>query len=152
MLKHASKIVTAYMRANPVPVTEIPSLISLVVGALERASAPVETERDLTPAVPIKRSVTAAAVICLECGAQQKTLRRHLQSAHGLTPDDYRARWNLPNDYPMVAPDYAERRSQLAKDAGLGRKRDGGDEAPESTPARKPGFRYPASRWSKTSG
>jgi predicted transcriptional regulator len=100
----------------------------------------------LSPAVPVSRSVTPDAVICLECGARQKTLRRHLSAAHDLSPEEYRARWNLPADYPLVAPEYAKRRSELALESGLGGKRP--PEATVTAPA-KPGFHYPASRWSK---
>lgn len=145
MLKHASKIVTAYVRANPVPVLEIPALITKVVNALERAAAPVEVAPELAPAVAVKKSVTPEAVICLECGAHQKTLKRHLHTAHDLSPEEYRGRWGLSSDYPMVAPNYAAKRSQLAKDAGLGRKP---DEQTGEDDAVKP-FRYPTNRWSK---
>lgn len=145
-IKLASKIVTAYLQSNPLPTSEIAGLILQVANALERVAAPVAAAPDLSPAVPVKKSVQPDALTCLECGARQKTLKRHLQLAHGLTPDAYRARWGLGSDYPMVAPDYAERRSQLAKDAGLGRK-------PAGTAAdkAKKGFQYPASRWSKPS-
>ncbi|HLO79248.1 MAG TPA: MucR family transcriptional regulator [Magnetospirillum sp.] len=147
-IKLASKIVTAYLRAHPLPVSEIPSLISSVATALERAASPVEPEAELSPAVPVRRSVTPNYITCLECGAEQRTLKRHLQTAHDLTPEEYRARWGLPADYPMVAPDYAAKRSQLAKDAGLGRKPKTVADSIEA-PAGKPGFQYPASRWAK---
>ncbi|HLO78747.1 MAG TPA: MucR family transcriptional regulator [Magnetospirillum sp.] len=147
-IKLASKIVTAYLQANPLPVSEIPSLISSVAIALERASAPVETAPELSPAVAVKKSVRPDAIICLECRAEQRTLKRHLQTAHDLSPEEYRARWGLGADYPMVAPDYAAKRSQLAKDAGLGRKPKTVADAIEA-PTGKPGFRYPASRWAK---
>lgn len=144
----AARIVTAYMRANPLPVTEIAALIASVANALERAATPVETAPEPSPAVAVKKSVRPDAVVCLECGAEQRTLKRHLHSAHGFTPDEYRDRWGLPADYPMVAPDYAAKRSQLAKDAGLGRKPKTVADSIEA-PAGKPGFQYPASRWAK---
>lgn len=154
MLKLASKIVTAYLRANPVPVSDIPFLISQVATALDRAAQPVETLPALTPAVPVKKSVRADSLICLECGAAQRTLKRHLQTAHGLSPEEYRARWGLGSDYPMAAPDYAAKRSQLAKDAGLGRKPgkvfEAGNE-PGAGKRQPQGFRYPASRWATPS-
>jgi predicted transcriptional regulator len=86
--------------------------------------------------VPIRRSVHPEYVVCLECGAKAKMLRRHLANAHNLTPADYRQRWTLPTDYPVVAPAYAARRSAFAKAAGFGRKRDAGGRA--SKRARKP--------------
>lgn len=151
-IKLASKIVTAYLRANPLPVDEVSALISSVVTALERVASPVEAAFEPVPAVPVKKSVRASAIICLECGAEQRSMKRHLQAAHGLSPDEYRARWGLGNDYPMVAPEYAAKRSQLAKDAGLGRKPKsaGGESGPVNSI--EPGFRYPASRWGKPKG
>lgn len=150
-VKLASKIVTAYLRANPLPVQQVPTLLAEIAHALDMAAAPQQAAVALSPAVPVARSVTPDAVICLECGAHQKTLRRHLQSAHGLSPEEYRAQWNLPADYPMVAPNYAKQRSQLARDAGLGRKpanEKAGTPSTTAEPAAK-GFSYPASRWAK---
>lgn len=144
---------TAYLRANRLPVQEVPALLAEITHALERAAAPVQPAAAISPAVPVAKSVTPDAVICLECGARQKTLRRHLHSAHGVSPEEYRAQWGLPSDYPMVAPNYAKQRSQLARDAGLGRKPASEAVETEPNPAGKPskGFSYPASRWSKPS-
>lgn len=100
-------------------------LISEVRAALEAPVAAPAVEappEELKPAVPIRKSVTADAIICLEDGKSFKSLKRHLRTVFGLTPDQYRERWSLPSDYPMVAPNYSAKRSQLAKDNGLGRK------------------------------
>ncbi len=121
-----ANIVSAYVSNNPVASAEIPALISQVYSALTRVSnggpvaAPAEPPK---PAVPIKRSVTAEYIVCLEDGKRFKSLKRHLRTQYGLTPDQYRAKWNLPPDYPMVSHNYAEARSQLAKQMGLGQQR-----------------------------
>jgi len=146
-IKLAARIVAAYVSHNELPVSQIPALITQVAAALERASLPDEAAPELTPAVPVKKSLRADAIICLECGAEQRTLKRHLQSAHDLAPEEYRERWGLGSEYPMVAPEYAAQRSQLAKDAGLGRKHKADEPGPDN--GAKPGFQYPASRWSK---
>jgi|AGTN01.1.fsa_nt_gi Predicted transcriptional regulator len=145
----ASKIVNAYLQANTLPMQQIPALIVEVAQALKQVGTPAPQTVPPVPAVPVGRSVTADAVICLECGVRQKTLRRHLSAAHDLSPEQYRARWNLPSDYPLVAPDYAKRRSELALESGLGGRR--AAETAETAAETKPGFRYPASRWSKPS-
>lgn len=150
MHRLAARIVTAYVRSNPLPVADVPVLLSQVVAALERASTGVEAVPELSPAVPVKKSITPEAIICLECGARQKSMRRHIRTSHGMSPEEYRARWGLGSDYPMVAPDYADRRSQLAKASGLGRKPEKSVEPAQPEPAKgKAGFSYPASRWSK---
>ena len=119
-------IVSAYVSGNTVSSAEIPALISQVYSALMRLSngtavaAPVGP---LTPAVPIKRSITPEYLICLEDGKKFKSLKRHLRTQYQMAPDQYRAKWNLPADYPMVAPKYAAVRSQLAKQMGLGQQR-----------------------------
>ena len=87
------------------------------------AAAPAQPAEAPSPAVSVDQSIIGDFLICLECGLQFKTLKRHLRTAHGLSPDEYRAKWNLPDDYPMVAPNYAQRRSDFAKKIGLGRKR-----------------------------
>jgi predicted transcriptional regulator len=121
-----ANIVSAYVSNNTVASAEIPNLISQVYSALTRVSnggpvaAPIEP---LKPAVPIKRSVTAEYIVCLEDGKEFKSLKRHLRTQYGLTPDQYRAKWNLPPDYPMVSHNYAQARSQLAKQMGLGQQR-----------------------------
>ena len=116
-------IVAAYVANNPLPVSNLPDLIATVhraVSGLTQSKAPaVEAP---TPAVNPKRSVHADYIICLEDGKRFKSLKRHLMTDFGLTPDAYRAKWNLPADYPMVAPNYAASRSALAKKMGLGRK------------------------------
>ncbi len=151
----ATKIVAAYVGNNTLTISDIPDLIQAAYTALVRAispaPAPVEAQ---PPAVAVKKSVTPGAIICLECGKSQKMLKRHLLTAHDLTVDDYRAKWSLPADYPMVAPDYAARRSELAKASGLGFSRKNSSKAAPSPdgPASvevKPRHSYPASRWSK---
>ena len=102
----------------------IPEVISLVHDALRQLGQPVAPEKEpQRPAVPIRKSVTAEYIVCLEDGRKLKMLKRHLRSTYGMTPDEYRAKWNLPADYPMVAPAYAEKRSEFAKAIGLGRSR-----------------------------
>ena len=117
-----SEIVCAFVSNNALPLTDLPALIKSVYGALVATSAaPAAVER-LVPAISIKRSVTPDFIVCLEDGKKLKTLKRHLNSTYGMTPDEYRAKWGLPSDYPMVAPNYAAQRSSLAKSIGLGRK------------------------------
>jgi predicted transcriptional regulator len=121
-----ANIVSAYVSNNPVASAEIPALISQVYSALTRLSngGPVAAPAEpLKPAVPIKRSVTAEYIVCLEDGKKFKSLKRHLRTQYALTPDQYRAKWNLPPDYPMVSHNYAQARSQLAKQMGLGQQR-----------------------------
>ena len=121
-------VVSAYVSNNPVPMAELPSLIADVYKALGSTSpgeaAPEPAERP-KPAIAIKKSVTPDYIICLEDGKQFKSLKRHLSSRYDMTPEEYRARWNLPADYPMVAPNYAAARSKLAREMGLGRKAKG---------------------------
>ncbi len=130
LVELAAEIVAAYVGNNAVPSNELPALIKDVYGALADAvgggeSAQAEEPEPAKPAVPKSRSVTDDYIVCLECGGKFKSLRRHLSSRHGLTPEEYRARWNLPADYPMVAKNYHEARSKLAKTMGLGRKAKG---------------------------
>jgi len=118
----AADIVAAFVSNNSVAAIELPSVIQSVYRALTDASAgakPQEAAPPLTPAVPIKKSVTPEYIISLEDGHKYKSLKRHL-STRGMTPDDYRAKWGLPRDYPMVAASYSAQRSQLAKSLGLG--------------------------------
>jgi predicted transcriptional regulator len=120
-----ANIVSAYVSNNSVPSAEIPNLIGQIHSALKRVSggqmaAPAEP---LKPAVPVKRSVTPEYLVCLEDGMKFKSLKRHLRTRYGMTPDQYREKWNLPPDYSMVAPNYAAARSQLAKQMGLGQQR-----------------------------
>jgi predicted transcriptional regulator len=118
-------IVSAYVSNNNVPPAQLPEIIGAVSSALrERMAGPAEPQPEpQEPAVPIRRSVTREEIVCLECGKKFKSIRRHLQNAHGLEPKEYRQKWGLRPDYPMTAPAYAERRSELAKSIGLGQKR-----------------------------
>ena len=121
-----ANIVSAYVSNNTVSSAEIPALISQVYSALMRVStgaAVAGPAEPLKPAVPIKRSITPAYLVCMEDGKKFKSLKRHLGTQYQMTPDQYRAKWNLPADYPMVAPNYAAVRSQLAKQMGLGQQR-----------------------------
>jgi predicted transcriptional regulator len=117
-------VVAAYVSNNPVPVGDLPKLIADVYTALAQVNgaATAEVVEPQKPAVPIKKSVTPDYIVSLEDGKQFKSLKRHLMSSYGMTPDEYRAKWHLPKDYPMVAPNYAAARSDMAKAAGLGRK------------------------------
>ena len=118
-------IVSAYVSNNTVPSAEIPNLIGQVHSALLRVSggqAPTSAE-PLKPAVPLKRSITSDYIVCLEDGKKFKSLKRHLRTQYDMTPEQYREKWGLPPDYPMVAPNYAAARSQLAKQMGLGQQR-----------------------------
>lgn len=121
----AADIVSAYVSENSVPISELPALIGNVHLALSRlGSAPEPLQAELpTPAVSVKKSLTPDFIVCLEDGKKFKSLKRHLRTAYNLTPDQYRARWSLPHDYPMVAPNYAAARSELAKNMGLGQQR-----------------------------
>ena len=119
------EIVSAYVSNNTVPAGEIPSLINQVHAALARVSgksgdAPAEP---LKPAVSVKKSITPEYIICLEDGKKFKSLKRHLRTQYNMTPEQYRDKWDLNADYPMVAPNYAAARSQLAKQMGLGQQR-----------------------------
>lgn len=120
-----AKVVSSYVGNNAVSVADIPALIQSVQSAFQRlgddGGAPVRDEP--TPAAPIKKSVTAEYIICLEDGKKLKMLKRHLKTVYNLSPDEYRAKWGLPADYPMVAPNYAKARSEMATRLGLGRKR-----------------------------
>ncbi|QOV96649.1 MucR family transcriptional regulator [Novosphingobium sp. ES2-1] len=123
LLSQVADIVTAHVSNNAVAPNDLAGLIQSVHGALAGLGAPVEpVEEKRTPAVSVRASVKSDAITCLDCGTKIKVLKRHLSSEHGLTPDDYRARWNLPRDYPMVAPEYTARRKELALSLGLGRK------------------------------
>jgi predicted transcriptional regulator len=115
-------IVTAHAANNNIDGAALPSLISSVYGALAGLGSPVVAEVRPEPAVSIRASIKPDYLVCLEDGKKMKMLKRHLMTAYGMTPEQYRERWNLPADYPMVAPDYAEKRRELAKKIGLGRK------------------------------
>lgn len=122
LLTLTTDIVSAHVSNNTVAVNDLPTLIQEVFKTLASVgSTPVVPERP-QPAVPIKKSITPDYIICLEDGKQLKMLKRHLKTSYDMTPDDYRERWGLPADYPMVAPNYAAHRSNLAKQIGLGTK------------------------------
>jgi predicted transcriptional regulator len=121
----AADIVSAYVSNNSVPATDLPALISDVFNALQRVGSgvPVAPSEPPKPAVPVKRSVNNDFIVCLEDGKKFKSLKRHLRTQYGLSPEEYREKWALPADYPMVAPNYAKARSNLAKQMGLGQQR-----------------------------
>ncbi len=123
-LELTSRIVAAYLSRNVVPAGDLPHLIRQTFVSLNGTSQPdrapaIEEQR---PAVPVRKSVTADFIICLEDGKQFKSLKRHLMAKYGLTPEQYREKWKLPADYPMTAPSYAQQRSELARAAGLGKR------------------------------
>jgi predicted transcriptional regulator len=120
MLKLVTEIVAAYVSKNPVAPEDLPGVIKSVHATLGGFGGETAGPQR-TPAVPVKKSVTPDYIVCLEDGKKLKMLKRYLRSRHGLTPEAYRAKWNLPADYPMVAPNYAARRSEFAKQIGLGR-------------------------------
>ncbi len=115
-----SEIVSAYVSKNSLPPSELPNLIKTVHDALNSPEQGASSTPE--PAVPIKKSIRPDYVICLEDGKKLKMLKRHLRTAYDMSPDEYRQKWGLASDYPMVAPKYAARRSELAKKIGLGRK------------------------------
>lgn len=117
-----SDIVAAHVSNNSVSVDEVPTLIQNVYGALASLGVAPAVEEKLEPAVSIRSSVKNDHIVCLEDGKKLKMLKRHLATRYNMTPEQYRTRWNLPADYPMVAPAYAEKRRELAKKIGLGRK------------------------------
>ena len=125
------EIVSAYVSNNAIAPDQVAQLLQSVFDKLSSMAAEEETTADLIPAVPIKRSVTDDYIICLEDGRKLKMLKRHLMTAYGMTPEDYRKRWGLKPDYPMVAPNYSLKRKELAKNIGLGRK-------PRQRPAPEP--------------
>ena len=121
----AAEIVSAHVSNNAVPADQLPGLIQQVFNTLASVEQASVTPPKPAPAVPIKQSMRADHLTCLDCGKQFSTLKRHLRTDHQLTPQEYRQRWELPPSYPMVAPSYAKRRSTLAKKIGLGRKSTG---------------------------
>ena len=125
LLRMTAKIVASYVGNNSLSADQVSEIIRIVSSALKQLEQG-ENGADKaagTPAVPIRRSITPDYIICLEDGRKLKMLKRHLRTTFGMTPDEYRARWGLPADYPMVAPNYAKRRSEFAKKIGLGQKR-----------------------------
>lgn len=123
ILDITARIVAAHLENNQVDASAIPSLIQSVYRTVSNVDTPApEAVIALQPAVPVKKSVFPDFIVCLEDGKKLKMLKRHLQTSYGMTPADYRTKWGLPRDYPMVAPNYASTRSVLAKQIGLGRK------------------------------
>jgi predicted transcriptional regulator len=120
LLALTTDIVAAHVSNNHIPIADLPALLEQVYRTLSSAAEPSPTAERPTPAVPIKKSVQPDYLICLEDGKKLKMLKRYLKTAHGMTPEGYRQRWDLPVDYPMVAPNYARQRSALAKQIGLG--------------------------------
>jgi len=137
LVELTATIVSAYVANNALPMAGLPDLLLSVHASLEKLAAPGMPAPDLPiPAVPIRKSVTQDYIISLEDGRKLKTLRRYLSARFGMTPQQYRAKWGLPADYPMVAPSYAAKRSSLAKTIGLGRK-----DGVETKPVRSTGKR-----------
>jgi predicted transcriptional regulator len=122
---HVVKIVSAYAKRNTLAADQLPALIATVHGALASIGGGglPEPAKELVPAVPVRRSVRPDAITCLDCGRHQRVLKRHLMTAHQLTVDEYRKRWGLKSDYPMVAPNSTVRRREIAKSIGLGVRR-----------------------------
>jgi len=125
ILQLTSDIVSSHVSNNPVPTGDLPDLIEAIFKKLDTLANEPEEEpvEELKPAVPIKKSITPDHIICLEDGKKLKMLKRHLKTSYNMTPEDYRERWGLAADYPMVAPNYAAKRQELAKKIGLGRNR-----------------------------
>ncbi|MEQ9150018.1 MAG: MucR family transcriptional regulator [Parvibaculaceae bacterium] len=122
IMRLTTEIVAAYVSNNAIAANDLPGMIRTVHSTLTGLDQNnTAADVDLAPAVPVKKSVTPDYIVCLEDGKKLKMLKRYLRSQYGLTPEEYRARWNLPHDYPMVAPNYAAQRSKLAKQIGLGR-------------------------------
>ncbi|WP_342234474.1 MucR family transcriptional regulator [Inquilinus sp. OTU3971] len=135
------QIVAARVAHNTVAVRDLPALIDQVYNVLAGLRSPLESAQERSqPAVPVRKSVTSDWIICLEDGRKLRMLKRHLRTAYNMTPDEYRERWGLPSDYPMVAPNYSTRRSALAKAAGLGTRR------PATGPASVPQPAAPSGR------
>ncbi len=125
LVELTADIVSAYVTNNTVVRQDVPMLISEVHDALVKAAQnrTIDKAEELKPAVPIKKSISNDFLICLEDGKKFRSLKRHLMSHYNLTPEEYREKWNLPRDYPMVAPGYAKQRSELAKSMGLGQRK-----------------------------
>ena len=121
LLRMTADVVAAYVRNNPLATNDLPEIINTVHASLNDISGGAAVA-PLQPAVPIRKSVTPDFIVCLEDGKKLKMLKRHLRTSFNLSPDEYRTKWQLGPDYPMVAPNYAKRRSEFAKEIGLGRK------------------------------
>jgi len=135
LLEMTADIVSAYVGNNSVSATDLPGLIANIHAALSQVSTGVveAAPEPREPAVPVRKSISPDFLICLEDGRKFKSLKRHLRTKYDMSPEDYRAKWNLPKDYPMVAPNYAKARSDLAKQMGLGQ----GGRKPARTPRAK---------------
>ena len=120
ILNHVSTVVSAYVSNNAVALSDFPSLIEQTYSTLSTVTGASDATAKPTPAVPIKKSVSPDFIVCLEDGKKLKMLKRHLKTAFGMTPEQYRERWGLSPNYPMVSPNYAMKRSLLAKKSGLG--------------------------------
>ena len=123
LLRMTTQVVASYLGKNDLPADRIPEIINTVYSSLrdlDVTTTEIKTE-PAKPAVPVRKSVTPEYIICLEDGKKLKMLKRHLRTMYNMSPDDYRAKWGLPADYPMVAPNYAAQRSEFAKQIGLGR-------------------------------
>jgi predicted transcriptional regulator len=151
--RRTTQIVAAYVRKNLIPTDQIAGLINSVHSTLSGlGNPPVVEEPPRVPAVSVRRSVRPDYIICIECGYKGKMLKKHLQSKHGLSADQYRIRWKLPSDHPTTAPNYSEHRSQLAKSFGLGRAPKQSERpaaAPETT-SEKPALRRSARKTART--
>ena len=145
----ASKIIVSYLRRNPLPADELPTVITAVYQALTGLGKQAEPAKaELTPAVPIRRSYGSDFVVCLDCGWKGRVLRRHIGAAHGLSVLQYRSRWNLPRTHPLIARGYSEYRSNAARQFGLGRRGRDPAEAPTAEspmPAQRRRQRMPSS-------
>ncbi len=122
LIRMTSEVVAAYVSNNPVQASDLPNVITRVHSTMRDLSHTPEEEpvRESNPAVSVKKSITPDYLVCLEDGKRFKSLKRHLRSKYNLSPEEYREKWGLPSDYPMVAPNYAKQRSELAKKMGLG--------------------------------
>ncbi len=124
VLRMAVDIVSAYVANNTVPAGQVPEVINMVYNSLTTLDGGAEaTAEPAKPAISVRRSITPEYIVCLEDGKKLKMLKRHLRAAYDMSPEEYRAKWGLPADYPMVAPNYAAQRSAFAKKIGLGRKK-----------------------------
>ena len=145
LIELTADIVAAHVSNNNVAVGDVPNLVQRVFGALESLDTPAEEpKQEKTPVVSVRSSIKPDFIVCMECGRKQKTLKRHLMTAHGMTPDQYREDYGLPKTYPMVAPNYSERRSEMAKSIGLGRK--GGKGGKAAASAKEGGGEAPAKK------
>ena len=122
LIQITTRVVSSFVANNSVPANEVPTLIKSVADTFRDINAPEPPQLTRKPAVSVKRSVTPDYIVCLEDGRKLKMLKRHLRTAYNMSPGEYRDRWGLPPDYPMVAPNYAKQRSKLAKKFGLGRR------------------------------